>query len=1112
MERPTALVGLALSGGGIRSATFSLGVLQGLDSLRLLHVFDYLSTVSGGGFAGGWWTAWLSRGKVTRAHVRAPRALARKLVDDALVPWPPGAAPRDVTGGGTARNRLITFTSQAMQSFVDRFVTPGRARRPLDGVLEELARVEDTPSTARAELERKLEDAVVDELNDLVEHRDLASHPQFAGLTSTLPARRGRNLDLLFTRYPDELARMFPRAERLDSERGLDYRDVSVPDGAIAAGADPLHHLRLFANYLTPRKGLLSPDTWRAAAVVSRNLMLTWLLLLPVLMALIFAGQLLFFVLPPYDETVVNELFLGLEGFRARATVAARPIGVLLGLIVAVTVLWMHRNNDGNTLTQVATAAGLGLMIGGLSFALVLPRDCVDGFGVCVSKWWYGPSWGFANWAWVALTLLLGLILLAWIRINAHVDGMPIAPARQVEATLASRWHGYLLTTLAFALALFALSGFGHEVMEWAFRYKWTKVASSAMGAAAGIGALFTALKSAPAGGRDAGEFQKPSRASRAVFAVTPVLVLVVMAVASAWLARIAITWTFLVPGLRIPVLTMIAVAGIGVCLVFAAYELGGGMRDAPPGLSRWFALGTLVAVILVALAFGRRAGGRDWQNGFSSWLFIAGLAVDLLLAAIGLRQAERRGLLRGRVKGLIVIATAAPLVIGVAAAGFPTVNDNDRALVTYIVLVWLTIAVMWVIALGWMADPNALALHSFYKARLVRAFLGASNPRRRNVRADINDPAPEDDVPLAALRQGSELGGPYHLINTTLNLVGGRDLTTAQRSAAAFVLSPLFCGSVRTGYRATTEYMRGAMTLGAAITASGAAASPNMGSRTPSAALAMLLAFFNIRLGLWVPSPHFPYWHLPQARVWPYYLLRESLSQTNDLVSYCYLTDGGHFDNTGLYPLVERGCRYIVVVDDGADPEPCFEDMGDAIRRCRIDFGTEITLDASGFRKTSGHLVAGHEVALASITLADGKKATVHYAVGTVRYATAHLRTLGRDADAREASGTIIWIKPTITGDESVDVTQYSLQNGAFPQQSTADQWFDEAQFESYRRLGYHSIEHAFTAAMKAMLGENGTRGALGLDKVGALFEQFTARARTDAPPERLRATVRLE
>ncbi len=68
-------------------------------------------------------------------------------------------------------------------------------------------------------------------------------------------------------------------------------RDVTIPDGAIAVGADPIHHLLLFANYLTPRKGLLSPDTWRAAAVVTRNLVLTWLVLIPMLMALIFAGH-----------------------------------------------------------------------------------------------------------------------------------------------------------------------------------------------------------------------------------------------------------------------------------------------------------------------------------------------------------------------------------------------------------------------------------------------------------------------------------------------------------------------------------------------------------------------------------------------------------------------------------------------------------------------------------------------------------------------------------------------------------------------------------------------------------------------------------------------------
>ena len=49
-----ALVGLALSGGGVRSATFGLGVLQAMAGQRLLRQLDYLSTVSGGGFIGGW--------------------------------------------------------------------------------------------------------------------------------------------------------------------------------------------------------------------------------------------------------------------------------------------------------------------------------------------------------------------------------------------------------------------------------------------------------------------------------------------------------------------------------------------------------------------------------------------------------------------------------------------------------------------------------------------------------------------------------------------------------------------------------------------------------------------------------------------------------------------------------------------------------------------------------------------------------------------------------------------------------------------------------------------------------------------------------------------------
>ena len=54
-------VGLAFSGGGIRSATFNLGVLQALADLKLLCRIDYLSTVSGGGYIGSWLVAWTQR-------------------------------------------------------------------------------------------------------------------------------------------------------------------------------------------------------------------------------------------------------------------------------------------------------------------------------------------------------------------------------------------------------------------------------------------------------------------------------------------------------------------------------------------------------------------------------------------------------------------------------------------------------------------------------------------------------------------------------------------------------------------------------------------------------------------------------------------------------------------------------------------------------------------------------------------------------------------------------------------------------------------------------------------------------------------------------------------
>jgi hypothetical protein len=154
--------------------------------------------------------------------------------------------------------------------------------------------------------------------------------------------------------------------------------------------------------------------------------------------------------------------------------------------------------------------------------------------------------------------------------------------------------------------------------------------------------------------------------------------------------------------------------------------------------------------------------------------------------------------------------------------------------------------------------------------------------------------------------------------------------------------------------------------------------------------------------------------------------------------------------ERSSIYSLVERGCRYIVAVDAVADPEPCFSDLGNTIRRCRIDFQADIDLDITPFIKSKDHSFA-----------------TQHYAVGQIVYSEDHVKTLGwKDTTPRARTGVIIYIKSALLRNEKelrADVRQYGIEYSAFPQQSTINQWFDEAQFESYRQLEKHSGLKAF-------------------------------------------------
>jgi hypothetical protein len=138
---------------------------------------------------------------------------------------------------------------------------------------------------------------------------------------------------------------------------------------------------------------------------------------------------------------------------------------------------------------------------------------------------------------------------------------------------------------------------------------------------------------------------------------------------------------------------------------------------------------------------------------------------------------------------------------------------------------------------------------------------------------------------------------------------------------------------------------------------------------------------------------------------------------------------------------MVLRRCHCILVSDAGADPDFAFQDLGNAIRKIRIDLGVDIDINLERLRRQES---TGHT--------------SGHHGVGTIHYSR---------VDPGAEDGILIYLKPSLTGEEPVDVLEYASKHECFPHEPTSDQFFDESQFESYRRLGEHIAEEAFTTAL---------------------------------------------
>lgn len=435
-----------------------------------------------------------------------------------------------------------------------------------------------------------------------------------------------------------------------------------------------------------------------------------------------------------------------------------------------------------------------------------------------------------------------------------------------------------------------------------------------------------------------------------------------------------------------------------------------------------------------------------------------------------------------GRINEIIVSAWGIPGTswsVLISPSGGQTVLAFEPVVLSlgWITLTWVAVGFLFVTT-GWFLNfLNMSSLHQLYAARLTRAYLGATNRERFG-----SKPLPVT-APVASDAIGPEeyyhedLIAPVHLLNVTINrtrpmntelvqrhrrgvpmslgprhtLVNGIVLRREASAASTLTLnsSASFFGTQhKPGEQLHTEDL----SLGDWCAISGAAFSTGLGIRT-SLGLSLLAGLANVRLGYWWNARA----HLPESswkRVFAAYryLWGELMADFKGTeLPYWFLTDGGHFENTAAYELIRRRVGIIVMCDNGCDPEYGFEDLGNLARKIRMDFGAQMCeLSAEQLRQImpTGPSGSGQSAAADLFSTADG------FASKRGRKGKCALLFKITYTGSPDHSLLIV-LKPNMIADVPVDVEQYAWANSAFPNQTTLDQFFDDAQWESYRMLG---------------------------------------------------------
>jgi len=771
---------------------------------------------------------------------------------------------------------------------------------------------------------------------------------------------------------------------------------------------EQIRFLRSYSNYLTPKTGLLSTDTLAGIATYLRNFILNLVILSTGLGAIL---------LLPRVAAYLGVYLQDSPGFSLAVGIAALAVAVLFININLATQLPGSGFNRARRLAQasapdpwyVRRAWVMVTIIGALIVSALFLSWWLAGMDHSLSKFFFGES---MRWHAVAVMIAVPLaIALIW------EIALKVADVHKDAMERPTWWWRLLGLVVGAAVGLAALiwlqSLFVARPSDGLYPiWHATVWVFPGLLGAFGLAAVFVI-------GTSGRQFEEDSRE---------------------WWSRVG--------GI------LLAVA-FGWIAVSAAAIYGPWAMINLPGVIKSLGVGWILTTIAGVRTAMSPSTGDPGSNNFrellakaTPFVFVAGL---LLALSYGIHA-------------LLAAWIAEPCV---PADGHACPWDDYASWITP----WLTQPELWILLaasiaimlfFSWRVDVNVFSFHMFYRNRLVRCYLGASNPTRKPHPFTGFDGT--DSPPLMALVQR-----PYHLINTALNITTGKRLAWQERKAASFVFSPLFCGydlgkvngkSVNC-YQPTADYVseaKGCVGLGSALAISGAAASPNQGYHS-APAVAFLLTVFNVRLGWWMQNPNRDTVWRKAGPGWGFrYLVAELFGAADETSKFVYLSDGGHFDNLGIYELVKRRCRFIVAADAGCDPKIDFEDLGNAIRKCKIDLGVTIDIDARVI-----------------VPDAVTKKSLFHCAVGTIRYPGSSRRSAqGAADDSADAAGErddgyegyLLYIKPSLSGNEPRDVLQYAAAHPEFPHESTSDQWFAESQFESYRKLGYHLASEVFMRA----------------------------------------------